>query len=155
MSSHSRNSSCVGTLRECLQRDHALNHMCNQSNRRARRHRRGDVVTRKLKSTCGGAGISFLSFSKLSVCVSVRCESYLVLSVKHILLCPRPYIRQSIRAIADHVSGSVSLPALATLRAGIQTSCACSLSREPIAHIVLEGASVSLPEGSLRGGSFH
>ncbi len=42
----------------------------------------------------------------------------MVLSVKHILLCPRPYIRQSIRAIADHVSGSVSLPALATLRAG-------------------------------------
>ncbi len=40
---------------------------CNQSNGRARRH--GDVATRKLKSTCSGTGVSFLSFSKHSVCV--------------------------------------------------------------------------------------
>ncbi len=51
---------CVGTLGECLQHDHALNHICNQSNGRASRHRRGGVMTRKLKSTCGGAGVSFL-----------------------------------------------------------------------------------------------
>ncbi len=75
-------------LWERLQRDHALNHMCNQFNGRARRHGRGDVTTRKLKSTCGGTGVSFLSFSKRCVCVSSFsfCESYLVLSVLHIIM---------------------------------------------------------------------
>ncbi len=51
--------------------------MCNQSNGRARRHGRGDVATRKLKSTCGGTGVSFLSFSKRSVCVCVSVTSRL------------------------------------------------------------------------------
>ncbi len=45
----------------------------------------GDVMTRKLKSTWGAAGFSFLSFSKaLCVCQSrsMFCESYLMLFVK-------------------------------------------------------------------------
>ncbi len=78
-----RNSSCVETLWE-YHALNALNHMCNQSNECATRHGQGDVVTRKLKSTCGRTGISFLSFSKCSVCVSVHyafCESYSVLFV--------------------------------------------------------------------------
>ncbi len=75
-------SSCVETLGERLDRYHALNHMCNQYNRWARRH--GRVMTRRLKSTWGATGISFLSFSKaLCVCQSrsMFCESYLLLFV--------------------------------------------------------------------------
>ncbi len=56
------------TLWERLQRDHALNNVCNQTNGCARRHGQGDEETRKHKSMCGGTGISFLSFSKRSVC---------------------------------------------------------------------------------------
>ncbi|KAI2648158.1 RNA-directed DNA polymerase from mobile element jockey [Labeo rohita] len=39
---------CVKTLGERLQHKHALNHMCNQSNREARHHRRVTSRTRKL-----------------------------------------------------------------------------------------------------------
>ncbi len=61
------------TLWERLQRDHALNHVCNQTNLWERRHRRGEVETRKHKSTCGGTGVSFLSFSKRSV-YALKCK---------------------------------------------------------------------------------
>ncbi len=65
-------------LWECLQRDHALNNMCNQTNGWARHHGQCDVETRKHKSTFGGTDVSFLSFSKRS-----ECQSYLVLSVHY------------------------------------------------------------------------
>ncbi|KAI2664245.1 Transposon Ty3-G Gag-Pol polyprotein [Labeo rohita] len=44
---YNRNSSRVETLWERLQRDRALNHMCNQSNERARRHRQFREEKRK------------------------------------------------------------------------------------------------------------
>ncbi len=80
------NSSCVETLWE-YHALNALNHMCNQSNEWARRHGQGDVVTRKLKSTCGRTGVSFLSFSKCSVCVSVHYALWVLFSV----VCPHLY----------------------------------------------------------------
>ncbi|KAI2665260.1 Transposon Ty3-G Gag-Pol polyprotein [Labeo rohita] len=46
-----RNSSRVETLWERLQRDRALNHVCNQTNGRTKRHRRVTSLTRKHKST--------------------------------------------------------------------------------------------------------
>ncbi len=65
-------------LWERLQREHALNNVCNQTNGWARHHRRGDVETRTHKSRCGGTGVGFLSFIKRSV-----CQSHLVLSVNY------------------------------------------------------------------------
>ncbi len=87
------------TLWERLQLDHALNHMCNQSNGRARRHRRGDVVTRKLKRHVrwNRRQLSVIQ-QVLCVCtVILVCESYWCLSVLISSSCLKPKKRQSIR----------------------------------------------------------
>ncbi|KAI2651994.1 Transposon Ty3-G Gag-Pol polyprotein [Labeo rohita] len=53
-----KNSSRVETLWERLQRDRALNHVCNQTNGRTKRHRRVTSLTRKHKSTCARTSMS-------------------------------------------------------------------------------------------------
>ncbi|KAI2657541.1 hypothetical protein H4Q32_008891 [Labeo rohita] len=64
-------------LGQCLQCDHALKHVCIQSNGKARHHRRGDVETRKLKSTCGACSRQLLSFSKRSsICCLYGSEAW-------------------------------------------------------------------------------
>ncbi|KAI2644940.1 Transposon Ty3-G Gag-Pol polyprotein [Labeo rohita] len=60
-------------LGERLQREHALNHMCNQSNREARRHGRVTSRTRKLKSTCAGTGTQLHSFSEALSGIHTAC----------------------------------------------------------------------------------
>ncbi len=104
--------------------------MCNQSNILARLHGQGDVA-RKLKSTCGETGISFLSFSKHSVCVSVAFSVivsliWCCLSIYKLQVCQKPRLRQSIRAKADYVTGCVFLPAHTKSRVRIHTACAWS-----------------------------
>ncbi len=69
-----RNLSCVEELWERLQRDHALSHMCKHTNGWARHHGRGDVETRKHKSTCGGTGVRFCHSATATLCV---CHSLL------------------------------------------------------------------------------
>ncbi len=77
----------------------------------------GDVMTRRLKSTWGATGVSFLSFSKaLRVCQSrsMLCQSYLLLFVmlqaSNIESSRMSKLRQrqrNIRAKADHVTDCV------------------------------------------------
>ncbi len=68
-------------LWERLQHDHALNYVCNQTDGWARLHGRGDVETRKHKSTSGGMASAFCHSASATLCVSADlcCESYLVL----------------------------------------------------------------------------
>ncbi len=70
----------------------------------------GDIMTRRLKSTWGATGISFLSFIK-ALCV---CQSYLLLFVmlqaSNIESSRMSKLRQrqrNIRAKADHVTDCV------------------------------------------------
>ncbi len=69
-----RNLSCVEELWERLQRDHALSHVCKHTNGWGRHHGRGDVETRKHKSTCGGTGVRFCHSATTTLC---DCHSLL------------------------------------------------------------------------------
>ncbi len=122
----SGNSSCVETLGERLQRYHALNHMCEWFvQTMGKTSWAGDVMTRRLKSTCGATGISFLSFSK-ALCVCVSHDLCSVSLIYCFLSCykssniessciSKPKQRQrSIRVKADHVTDCVFLPAHTT-----------------------------------------
>ncbi len=82
-------------------------------------------MTRRLKSTCGATGISFLSFSKaLCVCVShnlcsvslIYCflSCYKSSNIESSCISKPKQRQRSIRAKADHVTDCVFLPAHTT-----------------------------------------
>uniref|UniRef100_A0A8C1VC56 Zgc:112265 n=1 Tax=Cyprinus carpio TaxID=7962 RepID=A0A8C1VC56_CYPCA len=104
-----------------FQRDHALNHMCYQSNGWVRCHGCGDVETRKLKSMCDGYSGSTCHSASALWCVSLKLPS-------SSQACLRP--KTNIRARAGSIIGCVFLPAHATLRMGIHTAWVLSDQRE-------------------------
>ncbi len=149
--------SCVETLWECLQCDHALNHVCNQTNGWARHHGRGDVKTSKHKSTWGGTGLSFMSFSnRYSVCV---CRS--VLWVLFSVVCPYTITWNKLH---NELSEQIALQAVHSSLLGHtvfmwpawEQSMQSQFSRELTARFVsVCHYGCMLSEGSIWGGSFH
>ncbi len=131
-------------------------HMCNQSKRWARHHGRGDVMTKRLKSTWGATGISFCHSAKLCVCVShdlwsvslIYCclSCYKSSNIESSHMSKLRQRQRNTRAKADHITDCVIPPFPHYIkRTGIHAVCAWSdwewrmqslLSRGPTAHIV-------------------